>query len=381
MPAKQKRVRVERGLYRVGDVFYACATPPGGRSAVWRSLGRVGVMEARRLRDRFAAETQLTQSALVDSRSTFAEVAAEWIAEQEARVAVGEMSTRTYEIYEVGLRLHVLPRLGKRRVRSITPDELVGWIRGMRAAGFAPHTVHNYWAALHLVLRHAVRRGVIGANPADRLTSAERPAPGSSLCRFLSREEMRRLLAAAPDRYRVSIACAMFSGLRLSELLGLTWADVDFTRQVLHVHKQMARNGKRKELKTAAARREVVMMAALAGELRQLRTATRFSEDADLVFCATSSGTIGHRNLSSRGLTRASESAGLDGVTFHVLRHTFASILVAQGHDVVFVSHQLGHANPAITLKVDAHLFDAERHADEARARLEADYGSLLTRN
>ena len=64
-----------------------------------------------------------------------------------------------------------------------------------------------------------------------------------------------------------------------------------------------------------------------------------------------------------------------------MLRHTFASILVAQGHDVVFVSHQLGHANPAITLKVYAHLFDTERHADEARARLEADYGSLLTRN
>jgi hypothetical protein len=153
MPSKTKRVRVERGLYRVGDVFYACATPPGGRSAVWRSLGRVGIMEARGLRDRFSTETQLIQPVLVDSRSTLAEVAAGWIAEQETRVEVGEMSPRTYEIYEVGLRLHVLPKLGKRQVRSITPDELVGWVRGMRAAGFAPHTVHNYWAALQLVLR------------------------------------------------------------------------------------------------------------------------------------------------------------------------------------------------------------------------------------
>ncbi len=49
--------------------------------------------------------------------------------------------------------------------------------------------------------------------------------------------------------------------------------------------------------------------------------------------------------------------------------------------NVVFVSRQLGHANPAITLKVHAHLSDAERHADEARARLEADYGSLFTRS
>ncbi len=68
----------------------------------------------------------------------------------------------------------------------------------------------------------------------------------------------------------------------------------------------------------------------------------------------------------------------LDGVTFHSLRHTFASILVSQGYDVVFVSRQLGHANPAITLKVYAHLSDAARHAELARTRLDDEYRSLL---
>jgi integrase len=61
-----------------------------------------------------------------------------------------------------------------------------------------------------------------------------------------------------------------------------------------------------------------------------------------------------------------------------VLRQTFASILIAKGYDPVFVARQLGHANAAITLKVYAHLFDAERHASEAREGLEADYGALL---
>jgi integrase len=56
-----------------------------------------------------------------------------------------------------------------------------------------------------------------------------------------------------------------------------------------------------------------------------------------------------------------------------VLRHTFASILISKGHDLVFVSRQLGHANAAVTLKVYAHLFDAERHAAAAREGLEAD--------
>ncbi len=61
-----------------------------------------------------------------------------------------------------------------------------------------------------------------------------------------------------------------------------------------------------------------------------------------------------------------------------LLRQTFASILISQGHDVVFVSRQLGHANPAITLKVYAHLFDAARHAERARARLDEEYRGLL---
>jgi len=57
----------------------------------------------------------------------------------------------------------------------------------------------------------------------------------------------------------------------------------------------------------------------------------------------------------------------MKGVSFHVLRHTFASMLIARGHDPVFVSRQLGHANAAITLKVYTHLFDAERHVAEVR--------------
>ncbi len=141
MPRNEKKERVERGLYKAGKTYYACATPPGSRSAVWKSLGPVGLMEARRLREKFAAEIQDQRpSTAANPRATFGELAADWLAEQETRMNVGEMSSRTYEIYETGLRLHVLPKLGRRQVRSIGPDELVAWIRGMRAAGYAPHT-------------------------------------------------------------------------------------------------------------------------------------------------------------------------------------------------------------------------------------------------
>ncbi len=75
--------------------------------------------------------------------------------------------------------------------------------------------------------------------------------------------------------------------------------------------------------------------------------------------------------------------AGLDDsnhptLRFHDLRHTFASLLIAQGMTVVFVSRQLGHASPDITLRVYAHLFDSAEHAERASAMLEASFGSVI---
>ncbi len=146
---------------------------------------------------------------------------------------------------------------------------------------------------------------------------------------------MRRLLAAAPERYRVALICGLFSGPRLSELLGLAWTDIDVPGETVRVRYQMGRDGKRRPLKTAAGRRDVILMKQLASELRRLRMASPFSHDGDLVFCTTSGLTVGHRNLTGRGLEKAAKRAGLDGVTFHVLRHTFASILISQRRDPV----------------------------------------------
>jgi integrase len=74
----------------------------------------------------------------------------------------------------------------------------------------------------------------------------------------------------------------------------------------------------------------------------------------------------------------ARKNANLDDVTFHCLRHTFASILIAQGRDVQFVSRQLGHTKTSTTWDTYVHLFEAHRHAHDAREQLEAEYGEML---
>ena len=378
VPSKHKRVRVERGLYKQGDVFYACVTAPGSRTATWKSLGALGIMEARRRRDTFAAEVQNTVPVLHRTRATLDEVAAEWLREQQLRLDVGEMSVRTFEIYEVGLRRHVLPALGRRQVRSITADESVRWIRQMRAR-YAPHTVHNYWGALHLVLGYAARRGLIAGNPAERLTSSERPKPGTSRRRFLSRDEMCgcsrafRTDITPRSRVRCSPACGSLScsawygvrGLRPRRASRLPPARSRWLAQA-------AQDAGRATRCRAHAR-------ACRGAAPSPPRVAVLTRPGPLV-CSARGRTVGHRNLPARGLEKAGSHSGLSGVTFHVLRHTFASLLIDQGHDVVFVSRQLGHANPSITLKVYAHLFDHERHAEQARERLQTDYADLLRR-
>ena len=140
------RVRVERGLYRDGSTYYACATPAGSRSARWKSLGAVGVMEARRLRDEFAAEVRRGRlpSATHDRRrASFEAVASEWLDGQRALVEVRELAPRTLDGYELSVRRHLIPFFGSRPIASITANDLVAWHTAQRSSGAAARRTRN----------------------------------------------------------------------------------------------------------------------------------------------------------------------------------------------------------------------------------------------
>jgi diguanylate cyclase (GGDEF)-like protein len=132
----------------------------------------------------------------------------------------------------------------------------------------------------------------------------------------------------------------LFSGLRVAELLGLTWHDIDFNQHVIRVRYQMSRKGKRTPLKTDAGRRDVIMMNELARLLRKKRLSARFSADDDLIVGNGVGRTLGHTKL-LKAFTKSASDAGIEGVTPHTCRHTFASILIDKGADVEFASDQL----------------------------------------
>ena len=135
------------------------------------------------------------------------------------------------------------------------------------------------------------------------------------------------------------------SSLRVSVL----WSDVDHDAGVIRIRRQADRKGQLVEPKTPQAKRDVVLAPTLAKMLRLHRMASRYKTDDDLVFASATGRPMNGRNVSRRGLDKALANAALGKIRFHDSRHTYASMLVSEGLNVVFVSRQMGHASPDTT--------------------------------
>jgi integrase len=286
---------------------------------------------------------------------------------------------RTVESHRYHLRSHLIPRFGRRKLGDITTADLARMVADMERKEYAGWTIIGTLSTMSLVMRKAKRQGLVAANPLHDLERDERPSASKTDKRVLEQAEIEALLKTAGDRYQPLIALMLFTGLRLGEALGLTWRDVDFDGERIQVRYQLGRDRKRVEAKTAAGRRDVVMIPQLAKVLREHKLRSPYSRDVDYVFPAPDGSGREHRST-SRGIERAVERAKLgEGISPHNFRHTFASLLIVGLRlDPVRVARQLGHTNPSFTQDTYAHLFEQARHAAALRDELEQGFGHLL---
>ena len=251
--------------------------------------------------------------------------------------------------YEKALRLRVLPDLGDARLTDVRLTNLQELVDRMRADGLAPSTVESTINPIRAIYRRAHQRGEVTINPTRGL---ELPAIRSKPRRFASPSEAAALIAAVPRGDRAVWATAFYAGLRRGELRGLRVEDVDLAAGLIHVRRGWDDLEGEVAPKTSQGRRKVPIPAVLRDHL----DAHPLPDDPGaLIFGAGRGAAFGPQGLAGRA-TAAWKAAGLERITLHEARHTFASLMIAAGVNAKALSTFMGHFSISITLDLYGHL-------------------------
>ena len=333
------------GLYRRDDKYIA-GFQESGR---WRTrkLKATTVSEAKRERASLVVGLREGRIASADN-STFAEVFEEW---QLGRT----ISERTAEHERHHLNRHLATLKGQ-KVQKISPSDVACLLRRMRGDGYSGWTCSATYGILRGVFSLAVRRGIVTRSPVDGLTDAERPKQkNSKAIERLDSTTLRKLIDAAPtERWKAGVALAGLAGLRLGEVRGLKWGDIDLEANTIAVTRSLLPDGSSKPPKTDAGVRVVPLFPELRQLLLKWKLKSPFTDPDDYVLVTASRGPVQQRNT-QRTLAKAKQGAGLDSLegrlSWHSLRHSAGSVwLTEYGLPVTTVSAMMGHANPSFTL-------------------------------
>lgn len=295
------------------------------------------------------------------TRIRFSDFADKWLHDY-ASVSV---KRSTYDSYALIVRLHLVPHFGKCWLNQITPADVQSFLsRKTREEELTPKTVSNILVPLKRMFHHAVVWGMLSADPTARI---QKPRVDSPEMDYLSPTEVQAFLSAVRPQYKALFLTAVLTGMRRGELLGLKWSDLDWDRSEIIVQRSLYK-GQFVSPKTRAATRRIIMSPYLRDTLRAHSLTARRSE-VELIFCNEYGQPLDPDNLVKRQFLPALDRAGLRRIRFHDLRHTYASLLIAQGENVKFVQSQLGHTSAKTTLDRYSHLMPMTRA--EAGERLD----------
>jgi integrase len=291
-----------------------------------------------------------------------------WLAE-----VICHRRPRTRESYEGTARLHIIPHVGHHRLTKLLPEHVQSMMNALTASGLSPRTVEYACLVLSRALNQAVKWGYVPRNVA---TLAEKPRPPKHKVRPLDDKQARALLdAVRGHRLQALYLVALSLGLRRGEILGLRWEDINFERRMLAITGSLQRQNKRLERsapKTDAGNRVLPLPAQLAKALeahRQRQDAERTKagdtwQEYGLVFTTATGLPIEPRNL-FRHFKKVLVKAKLPPETrFHDLRHSCATLLIAQGVHARVVMEILGHSQISLTMNLYGHVLeDTHRQA------------------
>ena len=276
--------------------------------------------------------------------------------------------------YRCHTKNHIRPGLGAVRLTELHPHTVQNFINSLD--GLAPASARMVYRVLHAAMEKAVELDYIPRNPAAKCVL---PKMERREIHPLTDEQSAALIrAAAGTRIEHLVTLALFTGFRISELLGLTWAAVDFDRGTITIDKQLSasfsrgpmfttpKSGKPRTVTPAASAFQVLRKQKAKQAEQQLKAGPLWSNPYGLVFPAEDVGPLFQQSV-ERDFSAIRATAGLDGIRFHDLRHTFAVNSIRAGDDVKTIQENLGHATAAFTLDVYGHVTEAMKRNSSAR--------------
>ncbi len=271
----------------------------------------------------------------------------------------------TQDGYQNIVEHHLIPALGQVQLKHLHPQAIQSYY-GKAVEKLSARTVAKHHRLLSQALKYAVRQGYLGRNPCELV---DPPSWKGKPMRTLTPGEVEVLFDTAKDSHFYPLYySAVSTGLRQGELLGLRWRDVDLdflsisVSQVLYKRRGICQF---KEPKTAHSRRRVAMTPKLALFLREYRAEREqlYRElgqelTLDCLVFAYPDGRPLDPSVLSHEFARLAKQAGLGGMRFHDLRHTFASLMLLRGAKPKVISEALGHSSVAFTMDVYSHIIE-----------------------
>jgi integrase len=285
----------------------------------------------------------------------------------ETVVLPGTVSEGSEVTYKGNIRLYIIPSLGKVRLVKLTPGHVTAMMRTMEAQGLSPATRNGAKKVLGRALRRAMQEELLHRNVAyiadgARLNRTERRS-------FTPAQAKTVLAAFKDDRLAAGYEMTLALGLRLGEVTGLSWDDIDLdaTPPVLTVRRQLQRRARKGlvlcDLKTPKSRRTLAIPDHLVATLRHHSSAQAAEhlaagphwEDSGLVLTTPYGRPIDPGNF-RHDFAKITIAAGLGAWTIHELRHSAGSLLFAMGVPMKVISETLGHSSERVTSEIYVHL-------------------------
>ncbi len=310
----------------------------------------------------------------IDENLTFGQWLAIWL-----RGARSSLTPNTFESYTQELRRYILPSMAKIRLIDLKPLMFRSLISDLLGRGLSHRTVQYALSVARIALNQAVADGLIGKSP---MLGVKLPKTEKTKAVALTKEEAQRLLSVIqnPKHYNLYWV-ALYTGLRRSEILGLRMSDINEKDETISVNQTVLTINNTVVIspttKNKSSRRTISVdkktMAVIHRQKAityQERLQAKTYENNDLLF-ARPDGKPYDPKYISHTATKYKKEANLPYFTFHVLRHTHATLLLLAGVHFKVIQHRLGHSTYQQTMDIYSHIVpDIEENVVDKLAKL-----------